>query len=242
MKNRIKILIENPQTGGTENVKKDFKGVVNQYNDYKKVIKQYYLLRVSYGLLLIVLLSIVYLQKGSDADTPDRIMVSQGITGPLPLKSNYPPKIIFSYDSTSMKKPKSFNKKNKTLIIPPNIKPQTAKSNPLSKPLKKEIKLNAPCEPVDGYPHLYRFFSSNFIYPQEFDSDSIEGVVKVGFTINTDGSVSNIRVLKSLGIAFDKEAVRLVKCMPKWRPAIKNGIVIPSNLIIPIRFEVGNRE
>jgi len=97
-------------------------------------------------------------------------------------------------------------------------------------------------EPVDGYPALYEYFARNLIYPREVKSDSIHGVVTVSFIINTQGEPEQVTVKNSLGEPFEKEALRLVQKMPKWKPAKLNGKPVASRISLPITFQVEHVE
>ena len=64
------------------------------------------------------------------------------------------------------------------------------------------------------------------------------GEVIVGFSIGIDGSVSSVRVLKSVSPSLDKEALRVVQGMRYWYPAKKNGRLVRAEMSIPINFKV----
>ena len=93
-------------------------------------------------------------------------------------------------------------------------------------------------EPAQGYPHLYTYFDSELKYPVVAIKDSIQGVETVAFVINKDGRVEHIEVLNSLGSLFDLEAERLIKNMPKWKPATLNGRPVPSKISVPFSFKI----
>jgi TonB family protein len=65
---------------------------------------------------------------------------------------------------------------------------------------------------------------------------TVGGTVFVSFLVNEDGKISNVKVEKSLCDACDKEAVRLVRGMPDWIPAQKDGKPVTSKAMIAIRF------
>lgn len=83
-----------------------------------------------------------------------------------------------------------------------------------------------------GEDEMIKFLTENLEYP----NSEMQGLVIVSFIINTDGRISNIRILKSLAPHFDKEAIRVVKMMPKWNPGFHQGqnARVPINL--PVRF------
>ncbi len=65
-----------------------------------------------------------------------------------------------------------------------------------------------------------------------------EGKVFVQFTINKDGSIENIVVLKGIDKNLNNEALRVVNSMPNWTPASNNGIPVRSNFVLPIKFQL----
>ena len=96
----------------------------------------------------------------------------------------------------------------------------------------------AQAEPLDGYPVLYEYFNKHLVYPVGAVKDSVEGVVNVVFSIDITGKAKNIIIENSLGLLFDKEAIRLVENMPLWKPASYNGKAVPGKISLPITFEL----
>lgn len=86
-----------------------------------------------------------------------------------------------------------------------------------------------------GLNELFAFAARNMIYPEETE---ISGRVVLSFVVEKDGSLSNLTVVRSLTTAFDREAVRLFRLMPKWQPAMHNGQPVRSRLTIPLLFRV----
>ena len=76
----------------------------------------------------------------------------------------------------------------------------------------------------------------NLKYPVKAEEKGIQGRVVVGFDVETDGSITHVRVVKSAHKLLDAEALRLVKSMPKWIPAKENGVLVVSNYNLPIFF------
>lgn len=66
----------------------------------------------------------------------------------------------------------------------------------------------------------------------------IQGKVLVKFTVKSDGSISNIRVTKSVDPYLDKEAVRVVKSMPRWIPGTQDGKPVNVEYTLPITFKL----
>lgn len=101
----------------------------------------------------------------------------------------------------------------------------------------EEVKRNAFARPENGFQDLNRYLRENIQYPEEHKGSRIKGNVTVVFTIETDGRISKIRVNKSLGEAFDQEAIRLIKNGPSWEPATdREGNSIASEMKVSIRF------
>lgn len=93
-----------------------------------------------------------------------------------------------------------------------------------------------------GQRKLMEYLKKNVKYPQEALDNAIEGVVIVKFTVKKDGSVSDVKVIRSIDPLLDKEAVRLVANMPKWIPGQSRGKDVNSQFTIPVRFSIGSKE
>lgn len=89
-----------------------------------------------------------------------------------------------------------------------------------------------------GKDSLFRFINRNFRYPTQAAAENIQGVVKVKFTINTDGALEDIKVVNSVHPILDNEALRLVKLMPRWQPGIMDGKKVKSFFVLPLTFRV----
>ena len=74
-----------------------------------------------------------------------------------------------------------------------------------------------------GINALVKFISDNLKYPTVCKELKIQGKVMVKFTVKSDGSIGNVRITKSVDTNLDKEAVRLVKSMPRWTPGTQDG-------------------
>lgn len=87
-----------------------------------------------------------------------------------------------------------------------------------------------------GMEALTRYIHSQMRYPEQAREAGIAGKVIVQFVIGTDGNVSDISVLRGIGAGCDQEAVRVVRNMPQWYPAKKNGRAVKSYFILPLVF------
>ena len=90
--------------------------------------------------------------------------------------------------------------------------------------------------PVGGNARFKNYVKENIRYPASGLEDKIKGTVKLKFTIDADGLILNIKVLKSLGDDFDKEAIRLVKEGPNWEPAKESDSPVEREVNMKIRF------
>lgn len=94
---------------------------------------------------------------------------------------------------------------------------------------------------VDQMPFLanmLEFIQTNIKYPEAEKKAKIQGLVYVGFVVEIDGSLSNVRIVRGLlnGSGCDAEALRIVKMMPKWTPGKDKGKNVPVQCTLPIRF------
>ena len=89
---------------------------------------------------------------------------------------------------------------------------------------------------------LLDFLKSNLVYPKVAQDSSIQGRVIVRFTIEKDGSITDVEVARSVYPALDEEAVRVVCMMPKWKPATKKGEPIRCKYILPVHFKINQEE
>ena len=84
-----------------------------------------------------------------------------------------------------------------------------------------------------------KYLSKNLRYPSQAQENNIQGRVTVSFIVETDGSLSNIHVLRGIGAGCDEEAVRVIKKAPAWRPGKQNGKAVRVMYNVPIVFNLG---
>lgn len=87
-----------------------------------------------------------------------------------------------------------------------------------------------------GETKLVRYINNTREYPKEAYRKGIEGRVICSFVVNTDGSISNIQILRGVEKTIDKEAIRIIEKMPKWEPGKIDGQNVPVRVIYPIAF------
>ncbi|MFP4064164.1 MAG: energy transducer TonB [Bacteroidales bacterium] len=83
-----------------------------------------------------------------------------------------------------------------------------------------------------------RFLEENLRYPQMAREAGIQGTVFVTFVVETDGSVTDVQVLRGIGGGCDREAVRVVEMMPRWEPGRQRGQAVRVQFNMPIRFRL----
>ena len=101
-------------------------------------------------------------------------------------------------------------------------------------------------EEMPSYPggeaKLMEYVAKNIKYPQIARETGIQGRVFVGFVVEPDGSVSNVKVLRGIGCGCDEEAVRVIKALPKWTPGKMKGEPVPVSYQIPINFKLSEKQ
>jgi TonB family protein len=111
------------------------------------------------------------------------------------------------------------------------------------KPIDKEV--FTVVETMPAYPGgekaLYKFMRENVKYPEEAKLKNIQGRVFVSFIVETDGSVSNVQVLRGIGGGCDEEGVRVVSSMPKWTPGKQRGKAVRVQYNLPIKFALESK-
>jgi len=90
-----------------------------------------------------------------------------------------------------------------------------------------------------GMAEFNKFIRQNLHYPEIAMENLIEGKVVVKFTVEVDGSISNIAIVEDIGAGCGKEVVRIVNLMPNWVPSRLNGENIPAEVVMPIMFSMG---
>jgi periplasmic protein TonB len=95
-----------------------------------------------------------------------------------------------------------------------------------------------PPEFEGGQEGLNKFVYKHIKYPASARRMNIEGTVYVGFVVNSDGSVSDAAIIKGISADCDKEALRVIQMMPKWRPGKQSGRPVRVKFVYPIKFKL----
>jgi len=133
---------------------------------------------------------------------------------------------------------------NETIIDQPdnemNYDQQTPETNQ-DKPKQPVFTFveNPPSFP-GGEKALFNWLKDNITYPEQAKKEKIQGVVILRFVVTSDGSVEDVKVTKSLEPNCDREAIRVVKKMPKWIPGKQNGNPVYVYFNLPVRFRLAD--
>ncbi|WP_018339235.1 MULTISPECIES: energy transducer TonB [Butyricimonas] len=85
---------------------------------------------------------------------------------------------------------------------------------------------------------INKWLGKNVKYPVIAQENNIQGRVTVQFVIEKDGSITDVKVLRGVDPSLDKEAVRVVKSMPKWKPGKQRGKPVRVSYTVPINFRL----
>ena len=98
---------------------------------------------------------------------------------------------------------------------------------------------------VEEMPHfpggpaaLQAFLSSNTKYPVVAQENGVQGRVIVSFVVERDGSITDVKVVRSVDPSLDREATRVVKSMPRWSPGKQNGSAVRVKYTVPVVFRL----
>ena len=97
-------------------------------------------------------------------------------------------------------------------------------------------------EEMPSYPGgekaLLEYVAKNIKYPQIARETGIQGRVFVGFVVEPDGSVSNVKILRGIGGGCDEEAMRVIKSLAKWKPGKQRGKAVRVSYQLPVVFKL----
>ncbi|MBQ4223469.1 MAG: TonB family protein [Prevotella sp.] len=89
-----------------------------------------------------------------------------------------------------------------------------------------------------GMSQLVRWLTQNLKYPETAKNEKVSGKVLVSFVINADGVVTDVKLVKPVDQRLDREALRVVRMMPKWQPGLINGKPCKTLVNLPIVFKL----
>lgn len=86
-------------------------------------------------------------------------------------------------------------------------------------------------------PKIQAFINQNIIYPDSARARNIEGVVVVRFSVTEEGKITDLELIRTIGAGCGQEALRVVRMMPDFRPALRGGVPVATQMTLPIRFK-----
>ena len=120
-----------------------------------------------------------------------------------------------------------------------------AKEALVTEPVKPKEEENKVFDVVEQMPYfpggmsaLMAYLQKSIKYPPIAEENGIQGRVVCTFVVERDGSVTDVRVAKSVDPSLDKEAVRVVSAMPKWIPGKQNGQSVRVKYTLPVTFRL----
>lgn len=87
-----------------------------------------------------------------------------------------------------------------------------------------------------GHIALFEYLSKNIKFPKSKENEDVKVRVVTTFTVEKDGSITDAKIVRSQGEAFDNEALRVINGMPKWIPGMQNGKAVSVKYTLPITF------
>ena len=91
---------------------------------------------------------------------------------------------------------------------------------------------------VGGVEKLYEYLGNNINYPEQAKDFSIQGKVFVQFVVWKDGTIKDVNVVKGAHKLLNKEALRVINNMPKWKPGKQRGKNVNARFTLPIKFRI----
>jgi TonB family protein len=102
------------------------------------------------------------------------------------------------------------------------------------------------CETMPEFPGgktaFNEYVKNNVRYSPRAVADKIEGRVIIKFIVNTDGEIGNVKIIRGVRDDLDKECLRVISGMPRWKPGMISGKPVPVSYSIPVRFLLNSGE
>ena len=210
------------------------------------------------GLIFVLALCLVALEWNTDGtgwaffDTADDELEAEMELSPLHREENEVPMMIPKEPQEKMPPSQELNLVEEDVEIAPEVlEPVTLTEEP-----KVEEKEELPeavdmyNEPLDfrvvedlpqfpgGAVEFMKWLTKNLKYPTVAQQRKVQGRVVAQFIVNQDGSVSDIQVVERLSAECDREALRVLRMMPKWQPGLMNAKPCRTKVCIPIVFKL----
>ena len=91
---------------------------------------------------------------------------------------------------------------------------------------------------IGGESAINNFIAKNLKYPVVAEENGIQGKVVVGFAVERDGSITDVKIVRGVDPSLDREAMRVIKLMPKWNPGMRDGEYVRIETTLPVTFRL----
>lgn len=124
------------------------------------------------------------------------------------------------------------NATHEIVWIPPVVETETVDEDVI------HVSVEVMPEFVGGMVALMKYLSSNIKYPTISQETGSQGKVIVQFVVDRDGTITNPEVVRGVDPYLDKEAIRVISSMPKWKPGVQNGKKVRVKFTVPVVFRL----
>ena len=122
------------------------------------------------------------------------------------------------------------------LVPPPPMDPEPVQMNPVVD--FPDVEAVYPGDSPGNAKEMMKFITENIRYPQVDLEAGNQGRVYVQFIVEKDGSLTNVEVMRGISPTLDREAKRVIRIMPKWKPGKAGGKVVRTRMRLPISFRL----
>jgi len=112
-------------------------------------------------------------------------------------------------------------------------KPIAQPDNPLNFQVVEQLP-----EYPGGMTAFMKWLTKNLKYPRDAQRNSIQGQVTVQFYVEKDGTIADAKIIKKLWPSCDREVLRVIRMMPKWKPGTERNEPVRAKLVIPVVFKL----
>jgi protein TonB len=184
-----------------------------------------------------VIISDVQIPQPKDPEKPRPVVQQRTATAPLTTKIVFTNETIIATQDDFLKA----NVGTTKIDAPPSDLNPIAETQPVTETTTPVEKKDPPpgitCDAQypGGKEKFTEFLKNKLSTPEDLEAGQKQKVL-VRFKVDVDGSISQIEVIESGGVKFDNEVIRVMKKMPKWSPAMQNGIKVSSYFIQVVTF------
>lgn len=170
-------------------------------------------------------------------DTSMNGMATPSTTTDMPASSATDTAAAVNSSTTNMAKPDPAKKGMKGRVSITEPARSTGNLEPHAMGIYNHVEMQASFP--GGARALQNYFDRNVSYPEDANTEGVDGVVNVSFIVDEKGNVTKPAVVGSrMGYGLEDEALRIINKMPRWTPAMVKGKAVKSRYTLPVRFEL----